>query len=122
MGIGSGGYTVRRSRTVGAGGGKVSTGRCEIALALTYAFWEYPAIRETLDEHCSEGAELHARLARACTVGEGRRTSVHDYWLCPEHAELIPVLDEVVRRTGDEPRLLGFTPMRGAARSEGLAT
>lgn len=97
----------------------MSISRCEIGLAIIYAFWEYPTIRETLDEHCSEGAELHARLARACTVGEGRRTSVHDYWLCPEHAELIPVLDEVVRRSGDEPRLLGFEPTWSSAGPKG---
>jgi hypothetical protein len=86
----------------------MSSTRCEIDLAITYAYWAYPAIGETLEESCAGAAERRARLAQACTSGSGRRHSVHDYWLCPEHAKLIPILDAVVRKSGDEPRLMGL--------------
>ena len=82
--------------------------RCEIDLAMTYAFWAYTAIRETLEETCVGGAELQAKLAEACTTGDGRIRSAHQYWLCSPHGDLLPVLDEVVRRAGDEPRLVGL--------------
>jgi hypothetical protein len=80
--------------------------RCEIGLVLEYAFWTYPAIREMIDESCATEGRLHAQLARGCVQGEGRLVSTHDYWLCAEHASLLPVLDEVVIKAGHEPRIV----------------
>lgn len=94
--------------------------RCEIGLVLEYAFWTYPAIREMIDESCATEGRLHAQIARGCVQGEGRLVSTHDYWLCAEHASLLPVLDEVVVRAGDEPRLVE-PPETGAQGARRLA-
>jgi hypothetical protein len=85
----------------------MATLRCEINLVLEYAYWTYPSIRDLIEDTCEAAGEFHARLARGCTGGDERLVSVHDYQLCPEHAALLPVLDDAVLRTGDEPRLVG---------------
>jgi hypothetical protein len=82
---------------------EITTERCEIALALRYAFWEYPAVRGLIDETCSGDGDLHLRLDRRCTEGAGEYVTPHQYWLCPEHAALLHAIDNIVVGQGDTP-------------------
>jgi hypothetical protein len=87
---------------------QLATDRCEISLALRYAFWEYPAARTLIDETWSEDGDMHRLLQSECEGGAGESVTPHRYWVCQGHALLLPVLDEVIALHGDTPLTLAL--------------
>jgi hypothetical protein len=88
---------------------ELTADRCEVELALRYAFWEYPAARALIDETCSQDGDLHELLESECEGGAGESVTPHRYWVCQGHVLLLPILDEVITLHGDTPLTLALT-------------